>query len=479
MKKAICVLLLSAGMLTLFAGCGKSEEPAAPEISAEMAAPTQAVPRTETEISVSAANTQPEEPQWDIWGESSVEERGVYPRSWDQRLRYGNQYLQDEILMPHFSQWLDDLEIIDISYATSQGWVLMRGCPKGTLDWKTIDYEGQPVYCRSLSLWVDRKTGDCHVGRSQPAIPVDFLTEENLYGPEIEENGVLFYPGPGKITPALSKAELYVRQLNQCFSITDPQKLQKLQKALTHPKLDNRMDYGRTRMESSEGYNPMLLTLEDGRQFQVATMPDGSGLTNAWDGLDFLMNESIFSLFSVPLKAEGYTQDANGNAVVTQTYINQDNGPWGDWEETVVFTYSTDNNLMCIATENPKKRWGFETSRWEFTYDQQGRLKTETEFFDGQLYGSVEYEYNSNGSLSRKSFRDNSGEPGAYYIYEYDSQDRLLACIYHYPDGREGLLSGNSYYWYDEAGNRHPYRLDENGNFEAGFAPEGPVRKGE
>lgn len=475
MKRTACVLLTGALALSLFAGCGKTEGPTAPEISAEMPAPTQPA----TEAPASTADTQPEKPQWDLWEKSSVEDRGTYPHSWDQRLLYGNQYLQDEILMPHFSQWLDDLEIIDSACVSGQGWVLMRGSPKGALDWKTIDYEGQPAYCRSLSLWVDRKTKDCRVGSSQPAIPVDFLTEENLYGPEIEENGVLFFPGPGKIIPPLSKAELYVRQLNQCFSITDTPKLQKLRKALTHPNLDNRMDYGRMRMESSEGYNPLILTLENGRQFQVATMPDGSGLTNVWDGLDLMMNESIFSLFGVPLKAEGYTQDADGNTVVTQTYLNQDYEPWGDWEETVIFTYSPDNNLMCMETENPKKRWDFETSRWEFTYDQQGRLKTETKFYDGQLDGSMEYEYNSNGSLSRRSFRDNSGKPGAYYTYEYDSQDRLLACIYHYPDGREGLPSGNSYYWYDEAGNRHPYRLDTNGNLEAGFAPETPVRRGE
>jgi hypothetical protein len=74
----------------------------------------------------------------------------------------------------------------------------------------------------------------------------------------------------------------------------------------------------------------------------------------------------------------------------------------------------------------------------------------------------------------------NNESQGMYYDYHYDEQNRLTAIIYHYRDGREGLPSGNSYFWYDEHGLRHSYGVDQDGHLVGG--PEGdagnhPVRR--
>ena len=52
--------------------------------------------------------------------------------------------------------------------------------------------------------------------------------------------------------------------------------------------------------------------------------------------------------------------------------------------------------------------------------------------------------------------------------------------MFHYADGREGLPSGNTYFWYTEDGQRCYYHVDTNGNLVGG--PDGtsgdnPLRK--
>lgn len=75
----------------------------------------------------------------------------------------------------------------------------------------------------------------------------------------------------------------------------------------------------------------------------------------------------------------------------------------------------------------------------------------------------------------------NDESRGMYDDDLYDEQNRLTAIIYHYRDGREGLSSGNSYFWYDDAGLRHAYGVDQEGNLIGG--PEEsdgdrPLRRG-
>ena len=61
--------------------------------------------------------------------------------------------------------------------------------------------------------------------------------------------------------------------------------------------------------------------------------------------------------------------------------------------------------------------------------------------------------------------------PGYYRELRYDEQNRLVAYVFHYADGREGLPSGNTYFWYTEDGRRCYYHVDTNGNLVGG--PDG------
>ena len=94
------------------------------------------------------------------------------------------------------------------------------------------------------------------------------------------------------------------------------------------------------------------------------------------------------------------------------------------------------------------------------TYDGEGNL-TRREHFEGtgELSWIRTYEY-SEGVVAKETLYNGDGTLRSYYLYEYDSEDRLIGRNYYDEAGTPGAYE---VYSYDEAGNRKSiemYRAD-------------------
>lgn len=216
----------------------------------------------------------------------------------------------NEILLNEYaSRWLDGAEILDTDIMAEYsayrnyiyGWVLMSGSPKENLGWQKVEYEGKEAYCR----WIDtRSEGEsCQYEFKKPLAMLP-LKKADIppYGTENRLEG-------------LESAELYVRQLDKSFKISDAESLRILEKGFTRKSyLDY---YNANHLILSDFTNPLFLNFSDGRRMLVSTSGNGSCGADLWDGFcGFYSNVSPFELFGVPLEAEGYEHNPDGTTTV-------------------------------------------------------------------------------------------------------------------------------------------------------------------
>lgn len=459
MKKAICVLLLSTWMLTLFAGCGKSEEPNTQGAAAPAAL-------TET-----AQATQPQgpAPELDLREENTVDDSVSFTYVRQEKYPFMKAYLDAEVFPAYVASWTENGQLLesDISGCNLPeggeqiwGWILFRGTPKGETGWKSVD--GKDLYCRAFTGSSADKENYV-LEKTQAGVPVKRLNARTLYGSVLPEFGIgRTKDGERSQEPSefpgldLQRAELYVRSLEKSFVLEDSQSLKTLAGALAPSQRHHFYD------SSYRFLNPLLLTLADGTKLLVNTPETGAPQTDVWGGQSMPVN--LFSLFGVPLDAEGYSNDAQGNTVIQE----------GGKSEV----YTPDGRILSIQEMREMEDEKLHKIEIQFTYRPDGQLEKQVSYDDGQPMFVTNYEYNERDLLVKES-ESYLGEVGAFYTYEYDDQDRLMAKIFHKSDGSLGHNTSNSYYWYDAEGNRHHYSMLDDGTVNGGDAPETPVRRGE
>ena len=415
--------------------------------------------------------------------EAYYEETGSY---------FSTEREMENVLLPEYvSRWVDGGEILQIELRSFSsggnqgsgyyGWIAFTGTPKTELGWRTADYKGTECYCRSIFVR-EIPAGDgtyaITAARSYPMEPV--MINDNIAAIGLES---LF---SGRMLPTLSSAELYVPRLGQSFVMTEETALRALEKALSKEADTVYITAQGADFTAQENLCPLYLRCADGRRALLFTAGDGAD--GCVDG-SFLPcavfgAESVFERFGVPLEAAGYTRNADGSTTVTNSMGG------GDFD-----------GLASTARYDAQGRLVYKEQVWTWvdlgttsfsaetvSYREDGKVASTSRRSD--LSGSREeyttlttYVYNERGDLTRINVEYDPTDilgPGYYRELRYDEQNRLIACVFHYADGREGRPSGNSYFWYTEDGQRCYYHVDTNGNLVGG--PDGtsgdnPLRK--
>lgn len=443
MKKYVCLLLVAAMILGLLAGCGSRKEAQVPE-------PTEPeIEETQTEL----------EKRMDQ--ENQVDDSSAFSREDPHNDGYGPlvDYMAAKVFPEYVKTWTENGEYVKSSLSfqshpeggdTLMGWVLFRGTPKPETGWQSVD--GKDLYCRFFTGSTQDRT-HFTLEKSQPGIPLDPLNTRTFFG---SPNGIYGLNGEPKISGRLKlkTAELYIRSLGKSFVLTDLEKLQRLGDALQP------IEWGKPVSHRCEGFNPMVITLEDGSQFLIETMDDGFPWVDAWSGNVLELN--LWQLFGVPGTAAGFAVDEKGNTVLTL--------------ERVQKTYAPDGRILRMAENKELEDGQTHTVLREYTYDEALHLVSVTVFDGDRVVFNNTYEYDDRGLLIRESTYS-EGVLGWYFTYEYDTQDRVIAEIWHGADGRTGHNTSNNYYWYDEEGSQYAYGMLDDGTVNSGKAPPDYVRK--
>ena len=230
---------------------------------------------------------------------------------------------------------------------------------------------------------------------------------------------------------------------------------------------------------------PLYLRFADGRRALLFTAGDGAD--GCADGsllpCAVFGAESVFERFGVPLDAAGYTHNADGSTTVTNSF-GADNS----------------ERMMSTARYDAQGRLVYREQVWTWADRDDTDVHTDTVSYreDGKVTSTLgrsnlgqsdeyttltTYIYNERGDLTRINVEYDPTDifgPGYYRELRYDEQNRLVAYVFHYADGREGLPSGNTYFWYTDEGQRCLYIVDADGNLIGG--PDGasgdnPLRK--
>lgn len=463
--KSLIGLLLA---LCLLAGCGgRVPAPKAPASAPESAAP---VPE-ETPAPVTARG----------WAEpNQVDDSYAFT------FEYGVSctcdgifaHFRDEVLPEYVARWVEDGEILKSWIVGSYGyygdkegelwgWVCFTGTPKQETGWVTTEYEGQTAYCRSVYA----SGGEDETGADQWTVEKSFAmdpveTDQRSFYRE-EPGGNMFFWSEEPILEGVVLAELYVSQLGQSFTLTAPEALRTLEKSLSRlPDRPVTVAY----VGALGPFAPLYLTMADGSRRLALTAADGSSTCVVWDAdhQGCQSAQSLFEQFGVPLESTGYTHNADGSTRVElhRTFSEGEGRDGERWDASVFDAAGT-----LIRNERRLKTWNRDENGYEaFFYTPEGLLDHVDRYTGETLSEVTAYTYNELGQKTREELRMTDGG-GCYYEYRYDELHRLVAVIYHYLDGREGVPSGNEYYWYDEEGLRHAYWVDENQNLQGG--PEG------
>ena len=475
MKRTACVLLTGVLTLSLFAGCGKTEEPTVEQTKESLA--------FTPSVTEALAQTQPVTEKsgllWDLHEENPVDDSLTI--SLDPNDPERHDCFESQVLPQYMERWADNAQILDknivgLNGEYIYGWVLFSGTPKAETGWNTFLWEGQPAFCRRF---LGRFTEDAfHLEQSQAAAPLPTLdVPMHFFGEG--------HPAQERDLSDLRRAELYVRQLGRTFVITEPEKLEILGNGLVElSEHFGLLRFGGIPLEM-EG-NPLILDLGDRGQRQIMTDPDGSASTTAWRARIPVMAQSIFELFGVPLEPAGYSRDVQGNTVVelfAEPFLEREE----NFEREITVVISPDNHLVSQTTVETMENGDYESTNTEiqeFTYNAMGKPEIRRITVNGvnslETYHSerVErYTYDAQGRKIRTDFEHNGALEG-YDLYEYDDQGRRTAVLWYLPDGTLGPASQQSYWWYDEDGLQYDYRYDNKGNVE-GTPPETPVRRGE
>ena len=289
----------------------------------------------------------------------------------------------------------------------------------------------------------------------------------------------------GRALPTLASAELYVPQLGQSFVMTEETALCSLEKALSKEADTVHITPTGADFGEQETLCPLYLRFADGRRALLFTAGDGAD--GCADGsllpCAVFGAESVFERFGVPMDAAGYTHNTDGTTTVT-------NSVGGGASDGMTSTARYDVQGRLVYWERAwtwANRDDTDVHIETVSYREDGKLAStlgRSHFGQSDEYTTLTtYVYNERGDLTRINVEYDPTDifgPGYYRELRYDEQNRLVAYVFHYADGREGLPSGNTYFWYTEDGQRCYYHVDTNGNLVGG--PDGtsgdnPVRR--
>ena len=471
MKRTITILLLLAMALALLTGCGGASGEQTAEMLEQSAAPASIQPAAPETVQTAAHD----------WSEpNAVDDSFRFQFEWRVSCDCdgGYEHFIREELPAYVNRWVDGGEILDSEFmgidCVTFGWVCFSGTPKQELGWKTTEFEGKPCFCRGFFLRCDENDGKAQytVSKTIAMEPI-----KRLKGMEfVEETGeLLILP---KQLPTLSSAELYVAQLGQSFVLTDPDALRGLEKALSKPEFENLLVQEQPAMawiQKQDGFLPLYLHYADGSCSLAFAPGDGSDCCSVWDS-DFSVfgPVSLFERFGVPLPSPGYTHNADGTTTIEEVVEGTDTSLQLANRHEFRYTFDADGRLVRFEHFFHREDNDFDESTTRtYSYYPDGKLERVEEHGEGAQGTSFDtlntYSYNDLGQITRFTSNNmNNESQGMYYDYHYDEQNRLTAIIYHYRDGREGLPSGNSYFWYDEHGLRHSYGVDQDGHLVGG-----------
>lgn len=363
------------------------------------------------------------------------------------------------------SVYFEDIEIDDISCRGSilsgglTGWFTFTAAPR-----PSSGIEPRELYCRSLNIYSGNEDRTLmEFERSYPMEPAEYLSQWPSYEELMADLDTMISASKEKKLSGLVEAELYVRQLDSRYILTDPEELEVLALSLSEN------DIGSADPASSCDNNPLYLHFEDGSSSLVLTAADGSNLCYAW-GLwyAYMDSESIFRRFGVPLEAEGYETLPGGGV---RTTVNDYDFRVGQRIITVEYSAQGDPVSWLTRQESSGNQPAEILRRYEY---DTGRHRVKEEYLeDGELYTTTVYEY-SGDLLVRMEQRLSTGGM-VYETYGYDELGRLIEQNSYYPDAIGGPISSSGAFWYDDQGYRHGYKEDENGNL-VGYEDQ-PIRK--
>lgn len=363
------------------------------------------------------------------------------------------------------SAYFEDIEIDDISCRGSilsdglTGWFTFTAAPR-----PGSGIEPRELYCRSFNIYSGNEDRTLmEFERSYPMEPVEYLSQWPSYEELMADLDTMISASKEKKLSGLVEAELYVKQLDSRYILTDPAELEALALSLSQ----NDMYVGEP--ARIYDYIPLYLRFEDGSTRLVLTADDGSNRCYVWDGwYAYMDSESIFQRFGVPLEAAGYETLPDGGV---RTTVNDYDFRVGQRIITVEYSAQGDPVSWLTRQESSGNRPAEILRRYEY---DTGRHRVKEEYLeDGELYTTTVYEY-SGDLLVRMEQRLSTGGM-VYETYGYDELGRLIEQNSYYPDAIGGPISSSGAFWYDDQGYRHGYKEDENGNL-VGYEDQ-PIRK--
>lgn len=364
------------------------------------------------------------------------------------------------------SSYFVDMEIDDMSYGGNMlgtgmtGWFIFTGTPS-----PGSGIEPRERYCRSFNIRSENEGRTLiEFQRSWPMEPAEYLSQRPSDEELLANLDTLLGAYKEKDVKGLVEAELYVRQLDSLYILTDTEELEALALSLSENDISSSAD-----PSSVYDYNPLYLRFEDGSSRLVLTAADGSNLCYAW-GLwcAYMDSESIFQRFGVPLEAEGYETLPGGGV---RTTVHDYHVSVGQRIITVEYSAQGDPVSWLTWQESPGNQPSEILRRYEY---DAGRHRVKEEYLEnGELLITIVYEYS--GDLLVRMEQSFSTGGGYYETYGYDELGRLIEQNSYYPNAIGGPISSSGAFWYDDQGYRHAYKEDENGNL-VGYEDQ-PIRR--
>ena len=332
-------------------------------------------------------------------------------------------------IAPHIAGF----RLIDYSLnAYKRGWIEFTGTPREALDWSHTVINGQNVYCRSLNL-SSAGEGQWEIKNAFDMLPYDFLSDFENLGTDAEPDRVYV----GHELTGLVSASLYVQQTGRTYTVNSPEGIERVKAML-------RYNDELVGASDCEAWNPLYLSFDDGRNRVAYTQGDGSNGVQIFGGSrPYSLGMSIFELFGVPLEATGYST-ADG---ITTTHIDFQPASSLKWLE-----YDYESGGQATARRICDRMISGEVVRSsKYEYDDAGNLIT-VRWYDenGKLTNTIDYEYDAEGRLQKRSTTSEMLWTVAEYIY--DSQGRLTLERYSDKEHPDGNDNASVYYSYDSAG---------------------------
>ena len=325
--------------------------------------------------------------------------------------------------------YIRDFELVD--YAAEHlpngigGWISFKGTPKQAVNWKRVPTEEGELFCRAFN--VVNNNGDWAAEESFDALPYQPLHWSEM----VTVNGVEKENWLGTEIGTIKSATLYVQQTGESYSLSDSESLEELRQMIQYSEVSG----GST----CRAWNPLYLTLADGRRVLAFTAADGSDSVGIFGGVQsYQYGRTIFELFNVPIEAAGYTRH---NGVLTYRQDFEGDGLLRQWEE---IDYAEGGYKTARRVMSDKLR----ESRFE--YDDHGNLLRMTWWEGNTMTLEQTWTYDNSGRLLRSETHSDHGWEKT--TYEYDSLGRLTAELHTDNDDLPGATGGNIYYSYDADG---------------------------